>query len=169
MEQKRPKFRLRLNLFDAIVLILAVAAAVVLLVLTLRGATGEDVLQPDRATVRYTVRFQRWEEGKSALIHEGDELSDNIKNYEAGHVVAIQPVPAESLVGDRDNHRFVRGRLEGFEDVLVTVEADCTVDDEVITVGGGYELRVGNMGYFRGVGYMAAGPIVAIEIEEAEK
>ena len=49
------------------------------------------------------------------------------------------------------------------EDVLVTTEAPCSVSEESITVGGGYELRVGVMAYLRGEGYMGSGPIVAIE------
>ena len=51
----------------------------------------------------------------------------------------------------------------GMEDVLVTIEAPCSVSEESITVGGGYELRVGVMAYLRGNGYMGSGPIVAIE------
>ena len=37
------------------------------------------------------------------------------------------------------------------------------VSDEAITVGGGYEVRAGTMGFFRGEGYMGSGPIVAVE------
>ena len=56
--------------------------------------------------------------------------------------------------------------MEGFEDVLVTVEAACTSNAESVTVGGGYVLRVGAMAYVRGEGYMGSGPIVAMEVEE---
>ena len=35
-------------------------------------------------TVRYTVRFQRWAPGTSSLIAEGDQIADNIKNYDGG-------------------------------------------------------------------------------------
>ena len=78
-------------------------------------------------------------------------------------MVSAQAVPALVQVADRENRRWVWAELEGFEDVLVTVEAPCTVSDSAITVGGGYEIRVGSKGFFRGEGYMGSGPIVAIE------
>ena len=52
---------------------------------------------------------------------------------------------------------------EDFEDVLVTIEAPCVTSDESITVGGGYQVRVGAMAYLKGEGYLGSGPIVALE------
>lgn len=166
MEQNGPKFHLRLNIFDAIVLVVAILAAFLLL-WTLKPSSGGKSDSEGAATVRYTVRFQRWEEGSETVIHPDDSIADNIKNYELGRVVSAQAVPAQTLTVDQENRTFVRAELEGFEDVLVTVESACTVSDGAVTVGGGYEVRVGAMGYYRGEGYMGTGPIVAIEIEEA--
>ena len=163
MEQNTQRFRLKLNLFDGIVILLAVVAAAFVLWRALRP---EGVVQSDPAatsTVRYTVRFQQWEPGSSKAIGEGDRIFDNIKNYEAGRVVSAEAIPAATLVLDTGLRRFVWAELDGFEDVLVTIEAPCTVTDAAITVGGGYELRVGSTGYFKGEGYMGSGPIVAIE------
>ena len=161
MEQKR--FRLKLNLFDGMVLLLAAAVAAFLLWRTLKP---ELPVQSDPAavsTVRYTVRFQRWAPGTSGIIEEEDQIMDNIKNYEVGQVVSAQAVPALSQVLDIQNRRYVWAEVDGFEDVLVTIEAPCVVTDAAITVGGGYEVRVGNMSYFRGEGYMGSGLIVAVE------
>lgn len=161
MEER--KFRLKLNLFDGVVILLAAAAALFLL---WRAARPEVPVQPDpetTATIRYTVRIQRWEPGTSGLIREGDQISDNIKNYEVGRVVSAQAVPAQSLVLDIPNQRFVRTEIDGLEDVLLTIEAPCVVTDTAIVVGGGYEVRVGAAVYLRGEGYMGSGPIIAIE------
>lgn len=166
MERNRPKFRLRLNLFDTIVLVLAVLAAIFLLWWSMRSSSAEGAGSA-AATVRYTVRFQRWGVGDEEIIHLDDSVSDNIKNYEMGRVVSVQAVPSETLVLDREKRAFVRAELEGFEDVLVTLESACTVSDGAVIVGGDYEVRVGNMGYCRGEGYMGSGPIVAMEIKEA--
>lgn len=163
MEQNTPKFRLRLNLFDGIVLLLALAAAAFLL---WRAAKPDTPAQADptaSSTVRYTIRFQRWAPGSESAIQPEDRIADNIKNYEVGQVVSAQAVPALVQVADEESRRWVWAELEGFEDVLVTVEAPCTVSDAAITVGGGYEIRVGSRGFFRGEGYMGSGPIVAIE------
>lgn len=165
MEHSGPKFRLRLNLFDTLVLVLAVLAVGLLLWWAVRSPSGDGAASS--ATVRYTVCFQRWEAGSAAIIHPDDSIADNIKNYEMGHVVSVQAVPARTLTVDQEGRSFVRAELEGFEDVLVTVESDCTVSDGAVIVGGGYEVRVGSMGSYRGEGYMGSGPITAIEIEEA--
>ena len=139
MEQNTQKFRLKLNLFDGIVLVLAVAVAAFLLWRAMKPAVQVPMDPSVTSTVRYTVRFQRWTPGTSALIQAGDRIADT------------------------QNRRYVWAEMDGFEDVLVTIEAPCTVSDAAITVGGGYELRVGSTGYFRGEGYMGSGPIVAIE------
>ena len=113
--------------------------------------------------MRYTVRFEAWIPGTSEMIRPDDRISDNIKNYEVGRVVSAQAVPALVQVPDQNSRRYVWAELEGFEDVLVTVEAPCSVSDKAITVGGGYELRAGATAYLRGEGYMGSGPIVSVE------
>lgn len=166
MESNTPKFRLRLNLFDGIVLVLALAVGAFLLWTALKPDTA-SVGTPAAAssTVRYTVRFQKWIEGTSSLIESGDKLVDNIKNCELGSVVSSEVVPAQSLQLDHNSRQYVLTTIPGYEDVLVTVESPCTITDEAITLGGGYALRVGGTAYIRGEGYMASGPIVAIERE----
>lgn len=163
MEQNTPKFRLRLNLFDAIVILAALAVGALLLWVRLRPAVPVQAEPGTQDTVRYTVRFQRWVPGTGSLVTPGDQIADNVKNYEIGRVVSAQVVPTQQQVVDQENRRWVWAEVEGLEDVLVTIEAPCSVSEESITVGGGYELRVGVMAYLRGNGYMGSGPIVAIE------
>ena len=91
------QFRLRLNLFDGIVLVLALAAAVFLLWRFTRpaAASGDGV---SSASVQYTVRFQRWPAGSAQAIHQGDQLADNIKNYDVGTVVNAPAQDSVNLV-----------------------------------------------------------------------
>ena len=58
------QFRLRLNLFDGIVLVLALSAAVFLMWRFTRpaAASGDGV---SSASVQYTVCFQRWPAGSA--------------------------------------------------------------------------------------------------------
>jgi len=163
MEQNTPKFRLRLNLFDAIVIVLALAAACLLLWSRLKPAAVVPAGPTAQDTVRYTVRLQRWAPGTSALVEPGDQIADNIKNYEIGTVAAVEAVPAQMQVLDHDGRKMVWAEIEGMEDVLITIEAPCTVSDESITVGGGYQVRVGALAFIKGQGYLGSGPIVALE------
>lgn len=169
MERNTPKFRLRLNLFDGIVLIAALAVGAFLLWTALKPAApaAEGAGTAEAAsTVRYTVRFQKWLEGTNVLIQEGDQLVDNIKNYALGSVISSETAPAESLLLDHNSRQYILSDLAGYEDVLVTVESPCTMNEESIILDGGYILRVGAIAYIRGEGYMASGPIISIEREE---
>jgi len=157
------KFRLRLNLFDAIVILLALAVGAFLLWTRLKPAAVTPASPTTQDTVRYTVRLQRWAPGTSALVAPDDQIADNIKNYEIGTVVAVEAVPAQMQVLDHENRKMVWAEIEGMEDVLITIEAPCTVSDESITVGGGYQVRVGALAFIKGQGYLGSGPIVALE------
>ena len=154
MEHNTSGFRLRLNLFDGIVLIAALAVGAFLIWNRLKPAAPIPAVPTTQDTVRYTVRFQRWAPGTSSLIAEGDQIADNIKNYEIGHVVAVETAPARMQVLDHENHRYVWAEAENFEDVLVTIQSPCVTSDESITVGGGYQVRVGAMAYLKGEGYL---------------
>ena len=163
MEQNTPKFRLKLNLFDGIVILLALVAGGLMLWTALKPQAPAPAGSIASSDVRYTIRFRRWAPGSSGAVKAGDKIADNIKNCEVGQVVSVQAVPALAQVPDQNSRRWVWAELEGFEDVLVTVESPCVISDDAITIGGGYQVRVGTVGYFRGEGYMGSGPIVAIE------
>ena len=130
MEENKYKFRLRLNLFDGIILVVALAVAAVLLWMAVKV--------------------------------------DNIKNNELGQVVSTQAVPAQTQLLDQESHSYVLADVPGYEDILVTVEAPCTVSEEAVILGSNFQLLVGSTAYIRGEGYMASGPIISIEREGQE-
>lgn len=163
MEQNTPKFRLRLNLFDGVILVVALALGAFLLWSALKPAAQEGGAAPSSSTVRYTVLFQRMLQGSSQLIQPGDALEDAIKNFKLGKVVSVQAAPAESQVLDNESRQYVLSNLEGYEDVYVTVESACTDNGESLLLDGGYDFRVGQLTYVRGPGYMGSGPVTAIE------
>ena len=162
MEQNTHKFRLRLNLFDAIVLIVVLLLGGAFAWLSLRSAQSEGAASAAQ-TVRYTVLFQRMAQGNSQLIEAGDQLEDTIKNYKLGTVVSVEAQPAVIQVLNQESRRYVNTVVEGYEDVYVTLESTCTDNGEKLTLDGGYDFRVGQITYVRGPGYMGSGPIVAIE------
>ena len=73
MEQNNHKFRLRLNLFDAIVLVVVLAAGAAVAWFGLRSGGGET--SSTSQTVQYTIMFQSMTEGSSELIQPGDPLA----------------------------------------------------------------------------------------------
>ena len=167
MGSKDNKFRLRLNLFDGIVLLLALAVGAVLLWSAVKPAAAPAGDSGSAAsTVRYTIQFQRCLEGTVNAIHAGDRLTDSIRNYELGRVVSATAMPAQGLRVDHQSRAYVLTPMEGFEDIDVVVEAPCTVTDEAITVGGGYPVRAGASAFIQGDGYLATGYIIAVERED---
>ncbi len=165
MEERKQPFRLRLNLFDGIVLIVALAVGAFLLWNAFKPAASSVIEPSSTSTVRYTIRFQKMMEGTSALVQPGDVLVDTIKNYELGTVVAVETVPSQSQILDHDSRQYVLADVPGYEDALVTVEAPCTISSDTLLLDGGYTLRVGITTYIRSSGYMGSGPVVAIERE----
>ena len=162
MEQNNHKFRLRLNLFDAIVLVVVLLAAAAFGYLTLKDK-GTDASAPTTQTVQYTVLFQKMNESGSQMVKAGDQLEDTVKNYRLGTVVSVERKPAMVQVLDQETKTYVMAELEGYEDVYVTVESTCTSNDEALLLDSGYDIRVGQTAYVRGPGYMGSGPVTAIE------
>ena len=166
MEGRSNKFRLRLNLFDGIVLLLALAVGAVLLWSVLRpSAAAPESGGSTDSPVYYTIQFQRCLEGTVDAIHEGDRLTDSLRNYEIGRVVSAQAGPAKALRADHNAREYVLATMDGYEDINVVVQAPCVITDDAITVGGGYAVRVGAQAFVQGDGYLATGYIVAIERE----
>ncbi len=162
MEKK--KIRFKLNLFDGIVLALGLCAVLVLGYMMLKPAPAQ---QEGGAvnTVTYTVRLEKVLEGAGALIKPGDELVDVIKNYKLGKVVSVEILPCTMPVEDHINKREVSALIEGYENVLVTVEGSGSMGENAFLLDGGYALRVNTMMYLKGSGYMGSGPVVSIERE----
>ena len=165
MENNNEKFRLRLNLFDGIVLVLAVIVAGLLVWNHLKPETPAE--DDKTSTLEYVVRLQRWTNDTVDMIHEGDKLVDNVKNFELGTVKSVEVIPATGEVFNENDKCFDRAEVPGYSDILVTVVSDsAAVGSDMIKLDGGVQLRVGMSLYIRGQGYMGSGPVVSIERAE---
>ena len=162
------KFRFKLNLFDGIVLVLALCVGAFLGYTYLKPAPAptEEAGVVTTSTVRYTVKFQKMMEGTETMVEPGDQLVDNIKNYKLGTVVSTEVGPCTTRVEDHVNKQVVRAEVPGHVDLLVTVESDrATLGADAVVLDGGYKLRVNSTAYIKGEGYMASGPVMFIERE----
>ena len=165
MESKTPKFRVRLNLFDGIVLVLALLVGALVLWMALKPAPAPAADPVEQTPLRYTVRFQRFRESGGEMVQVGDRLMDVTKYCDLGTVVDKQVVPSQALVLNQEEQRYVLATVPDCEDILVTVETTYPENEEQILIEGELLLRVGASLYIRGEGYMASGPVVAIERE----
>ncbi len=161
MEQKNHKFHLHLNLFDCIVILIALAAGGFLLWNRLKPTAAAAV--PAAEKIQYTICLKKVMAGTQALVEPGDALVDAVKNYDLGHVVSSESVPATKSIVDENAKAYVTAEIPGYEDIYVVVESTASIGEEKILVGSGYELRVGEQIYVRGPGYMGSGEVYAIE------
>lgn len=161
------KFRFKLNLFDGIVLVAALAVAAFLAFTALKpAAPAEESAAPVASSVVYTVKFHKMIEGTESLVEVGDQLVDNIKNYKLGTVIATEAQPARTRAVDEFGKQVLMAEIPGYVDLYVTVRSDAaTLGDNAVVLDGGYSLRVNSTAYIRGEGYMASGPIINIERE----
>ena len=163
MEENK-RFRLKLNLFDGIVILIALAVAAVLLYTQLKpAAPSADASTPAASTTQYTIRLQKTLPGTADLIKKGDALVDVVKNYSLGSVVSATAMPATDIIVNEDAKAYVTAEIPGYEDIEIVIEASVTYGEEDILVGSGYELRVGEKIYVRGPGYLGSGEVWAIE------
>lgn len=159
------KLPFHLNLFDTVILALAVIVGLVLLWNLIKPAPKDGSGAPGTQTIRYVVQYYRWQEGDSSRIVPGTTVEDGIKNYRIGKVVDVKAVPATALILNQVTRKYEIHTLPGLEDVLVTMEAQGTFDDRGVNLDNGFLLRVGETIYGRGEGYMGIGPAISIERE----
>ena len=163
MEQNERRFRLKLNLFDGIVILVALAVAAVLLYMQMKPAPTDESGAPASATMQYTVRLLETIPGTGDLVKPGDKLRDVVKNYDLGVVVSSRVMPATDSIIDEDTNSYVTAEIPGREDVEIIIEANATYGDESVLVGSGYAVRVGDEIFVRGPGYLGSGEVWAIE------
>ena len=161
MEQNRPKFRLRLNLFDVIILLAALAAGAV--VLWLGRSTGAAPTDASAARpVVYTVMIAQVPQGNSAVLSPGDKLINTEENYALGTITDVRTSPCLIQALDQEAGKYVDVELAGYEDVYLTVESTCTQGQNALLLDGGYEIRVGQTANVRTHAFIGSGRVIEI-------
>ena len=163
MEQQTPKFRLRLNFFDSIVLLLALLAGAFLLWRAVAPHQAENVVIPQTQQVRYTIRLTRALPILEELVQPGQSITDSARNNALGTVVEVQCEPGTYFTLSEREHAWINAPVPDRINVNMTVEASATGDDSQLLINGSYALRVGDKFFVRGHGYIGSGDVIAIE------
>ena len=112
------KCRFRLNLFDGIIILLALAVGGVMLWMQMKPAASADSGEPAAASMHYTIRLQKTVPGTGELVETGDALVDVVKNMALGSVVSATVMPATDSIIDEDAEAYVTAEIPGYEDVV---------------------------------------------------
>ena len=161
----KEKIRFKLNLFDTVIILVAVAVAAFLLWGRLAPKSDGGVAAPTQQTIQYTIRIRGAIEGTGALVQAGDALEDAIKNYNIGTVVSVTYGPAKTAAIDEANRILRQAETPEREDIDIVITAKATENEAQILVDGGFEVRVGEPAWLRGPGYLGSGTIINIARE----
>ena len=153
----------KINIFDIVIVVAVIAIA------------GYKYLHREKIaetkTIRYTFEMIDNYEGFSDLIHVGDDITDNVKNYYMGKVVDVKSEPYTKLVNDIETGTVKeavvpnreRDLVTGRETEIVTLEAPVTESGSDFKVNGYYTVKVGLEVAVKGNGYAGRGYILNIE------
>ena len=165
MEQTNRPFRLRLNLFDLLVLAVILAAGLFTLWTMFRPEPEAE--NADWVTVRYSIHINQVLEGTSELIQPGDPLEYTLEPAQLGTVVSIEPGPCLTYWVDEETLTTRQSVVPGYESIDLVVDAQCQEEDYCLRAGGTIVLRAGGLLYIRGPQFAAVGTITDIERGDA--
>ena len=73
-------------------------------------------------------------EGLNSFVQVGDKVTDNIKNRPMGEIISMEVEPGHVSVNNMEARRQVLAEAEGYEDVLITIQASCGIHPYGVTV-----------------------------------
>ena len=147
------------NLFDIIVTAIVIVAAAALIFIGRATSAPEETAA---STVNYVMVFEQMQNGSENLIRPGDKVMDKVKKYEMGSVVSVEVTDAYEMTENTDEGAAVSAKHLTGKDAYVTVTAPCTESESAITVGGGFNIRIGEEVSVQGPGWHGTGYVVDI-------
>ncbi|MDR0445988.1 MAG: DUF4330 domain-containing protein [Oscillospiraceae bacterium] len=161
MNAEKRKFKLRINLFDIVIIIAALGAGFLLLRLTDSGdgtvlGTGKPV------TLNYTLELFNLPAGTAELIAAGDRLTEVVEKRYVGTVVSVEygpymPTSKNSLTGDYILAEIPEREVAVIEVTLEAVDTGNEINASGFVPRAGMSLSVTGRGY--------AGPGVILDIK----
>lgn len=148
------KTRKHPNFFDILIILLLVLIAVAAYFVSHRDNTTQEV-----GMRSCTIELTDLEESMADSVAVGDQVTDNIKNYEIGTVTAVEVQPYTQGVVDEENAVLRQQATPGRIKLLVTVECPTVESEKEVATTGGYTLRTGtavsvSAGKLTGAGYI---------------
>lgn len=163
--RKKPKLWGILNIFDIVLILVAILLGVVIFMARSGGDEEETPTGAGMTPLRYTVEFTNLREEFADSVQVGDQFIDKIKKYSMGTVESVEVTPNIRDVVDYDNARVVRVETPGYVTLLVTIVGEATQTEKTILMDGGYEMRVGMGVNAKSPRFSANGTVLYIERE----
>jgi len=167
MNEKK-KFRLKLNVFDIVIIALVVVAGIVFFAVTNTSRSGSDGVKLSSGTsttVRYVIELTGMMEDASNKVEVGDTIIDRIEKRTLGKVVAVTIEPTRLPFRDQITGAQVIEEQPDRYTAIITLESPAAETASSITVDGGFIVRAGLPVTVNGPGYAGMGFILSVERE----
>ncbi len=158
----KPKFKLKLNVFDIIIIVLALVLGYA--ALRMWGADGgAQVLSSGApATVTYTLEISDMPAGLAAMIKPGDSLSEAVEKRFIGTVVEASYGPYMRTSENNETGDWDLVEVPGRETATLTVSLGVS-DTGAELDASGFILRANTSPSVLGPGYAGLGLITSIQ------
>lgn len=163
MENKKAP-RLRFNLFDALIILLALAALFGALLLRNRS-TGTELMR-ETVPVRVTVELASSPVELGDHIHVGDDVFRSTDGTYLGKVQAVRSEPHEAVIFSNLTEHYVVYNCEDTSDVYVTIEGDGYYTKKSLVLES-VDVRIGTELPIKGKGFAHMGYVYAIDPMDA--
>ena len=159
----KQKFKLKINFFDLLIIVLVLALGFVVLKLSNADGGGTPVLSSGTPVkVRYTLEMFDLPESLMELIKPGDSLSEAVEKRFIGNVVSVDFGPCMTTSKDSYTGNLILTSKPGRCTATITVELDA-VDTGSALDAAGFFPRANFAPSVLGPGYASLGLITGIE------
>ena len=166
---EKKKMTLKFNLFDLIVILLALAIAAGAVFYARRknsapaAGEGEQPAAAAQVTVRYTLEIEQAYPEAAELAKAGDELYERTKKQYLGKAESVEILPSVVLVKDTINGKFDYVEVPHKKNIKMQVVAQGVRNAEGTTLDSGLEIRAGDNFRVCGPGYYGTGYVTSVE------
>jgi hypothetical protein len=168
MEKKPEKKRLRVSIFDVIIIAVVIVAAGLLIFFWRQSGKSSDATVNTRP-VHYTIELNGMVPGAAEKIRAGDTIMDSDKKFIMGTVENVTIGPATSAAKDLETGDTLTAEVPDKELALIELVCDCSASESQIKAASGYVVAVGKEVHAAGPGYAGIGYVVEINREDVGK
>jgi hypothetical protein len=167
MENKENKRRLKISIFDVILIAVVVVAACALIFIW-RSSGRSSSTDVNTRPVHYSIELNGMLPGTAEKIKAGDTIMDSDKKFIMGTVESVAISAATVTKPDLQTGDTVTVENPGKELATVNLVCDCSATDSQVVAASGYVVSVGKEVHAAGPGYAGIGYVVAIDREDVE-
>jgi hypothetical protein len=168
MENKPIKPRMKISIFDIIIIaVVIIAAGVLIFVWRPSGKSSGTAIVT--TPVHYSIELSGMVQGAAEKIKEGDTIMDIDKKFIMGKVESVAIAPATTPGKDLNTGDTVSALVPGKETATIELVCDAAASETEVKAVSGYVIRVGNEVHAAGPGYAGAGYVIGIDREDLAK